>query len=87
MLERRAGKLFEHVSGALGGGLLGGPLGADYLAALRHLLAQPAYCSKSSSAVFQGGQTGGWAGLWIGCHRSALCAPSTSPLLTPVPIF
>lgn len=55
MLERRAAKLFEHLRDALGQGLLAGPLGPDYTSVLRtSLLPVPAYCARSSAAVFLG---------------------------------
>ena len=54
-LERRAARLFKHVSDVLDQVKLGSPIGGDYSAILRtYLLPEPKYCSRSSSTVFQG---------------------------------
>jgi hypothetical protein len=81
MLERRAAKLFEHLRDALGQGLLAGPLGADYTSVLRtSLLPVPAYCARSSAAVFLGESYARAAGpdaqVWLVLQSTSKCSAS-----------
>jgi hypothetical protein len=61
VLERRAARLFKHVSDVLDQVKVGSPIGGDYSAILRtYLLPEPKYCSRSSSTVFQGAALFAW---------------------------